>query len=284
MAATACTSVPSTRAMATHGVVMAPDRASATETARLFDDMSARLDALGVGLEVRPTEVWVFDEMDDADVYGGFDSANGRILLDAHRRHPAATLAHELVHAYEPASWQRLPAVVREGLADYLAARAVPEIAAQMRAARAISLASYAIEGLPVPVPDGRGTLLMTRAGVPVETDLTPTQALELPNGRIRAAGDGQVLKALYGMGLLIVSRAGLDVLVALAQEEGDPSLVSPLRILEVARLDPDKTLWLPAIEGLLQGPEERLLVRQLLGLPPLPQDSSGQPDARVRH
>ena len=66
LVATACTSVPSTRVIAANGVVLAPSRASATETARLFDEMSARLDALGVGLEVRPMEVWVYDELDES--------------------------------------------------------------------------------------------------------------------------------------------------------------------------------------------------------------------------
>jgi len=282
-AVTACTSVPTERAIAAHGVVLAPDRASANATARLLDDMSERLATLDAGLEVRPMEVWVFAELDDADVYGGYDEANGRILLDARRLHPSATLAHELVHAYEPASWARLPAVVREGLADHLAARAVPEIAAPMRASRAISLASYAADGLPVPIRTDGGSLLMTRVAVPVETDLTPLEALALPNGKIRAAGDGQTLKALYGMGLLIVSRAGMDTLVALAQEPGDGPLVAPQRILDAARLPADKAAWMPAIEGLLTGPEERRLVRRMFGLLAMPEDDFEAPDANMR-
>jgi hypothetical protein len=278
-----CSSIPSERAQAVNGVVLAPERSEAESTAKLLDEMSARLDALGAGLVVRPIEVWLFDRLDDRDVYGGYDAANQRIFLDASRRHPAATLAHELVHAYEPATWERLPAVVREGLADYLAAQAVPEIAPEMRAARAISLASYAVGGLPVSVESSGGTRHLTRAGVTVGTDLSPREALALPHGTIRSAGDGQVLKALYGMGLLIVTRTGLTSLVALAQGPGTEPLVPPDLVLAAARLGPDKTTWLPAIEALLEGPEDDRLVREMLGLPPLPQDDLTAPDVDVR-
>ncbi len=279
-----CASVPSERALAVNGVVFADDQRTATRTAELLDEMSARLDALDVGLVVRPLEVWLFAKLDDADIYGGYDAPRHRILLDAQRKHPAATLAHELVHAYEPLSWARLPAVVREGLADHLAARAVPEIAAQMRAARAVSLASYATGGLPISVEGPTGRISMTRLAVPIsETTLSPLEALALPHGGIRAAGDGQTLKALYGMGLLIVSRAGRERLVEIAQNEGDGALVDPSLILAAARLSADKTTWLPAIEGLLQGREELDFARQMLGQPPLPQDDSNASDADVR-
>jgi hypothetical protein len=264
--AAACTSMPSARAVAVNGVVLAPDDATAREAASLLDEMTARLDALDAGLEIRPLHVWLLDEVGDGDVYGGYDRPNHRILLDVHRKHPAATLAHELVHAYEPERWSRLPAVVREGLADHLAALAVPEIAVDMRAARAISLASYATGGLPVPVTTAEGRVIMTSGGVPVETELTPVEALEIPHGRIRAAGDGQVLKALYGMGLLIVRRAGIAKLEELASATAG-GLVPPDVILAAARLDDDPATWGPAIEGLLEGPDERRRVREMLGL-----------------
>ena len=282
--AAACTSVPSSRVATANGVVLAPDRPTADRTAQLLDEMTERLDALGVGLEIRPLEVWLFDDLHDGDVYGGYDASKRRILLDAHRRHPAATLAHELVHAYEPASWSRLPAAVREGIADHLAARAVPEIAAEMRAARAISLASYAIGGLPVSVRSDSGTVQLTRAGVPVETDLEPLEILAIPHGRIRSAGDGQTLKAIYGMGLLIVTRAGIEPLVALASEPGSTDLVAPEDVLAAARLSPDAGTWGPAIDGLLEGPEERRLVREMLGLPPAPLHDSEATDGEMRN
>jgi len=267
-AAAGCTSLPDTRAVAVHGVVMAPDRPTAVATVRLWDDIAPRLIDLDAGLEVRPVEVWLFDRLDDEDVYGGYDARNRRVLLDAVRQHPDITLAHELVHAYEPAGWDRLPAVVREGLADWLASRAVPDTAAEMHASRAISLASYATGGLPMPLVDG-DEVRMVRMGVPVDTDLTPTEALAIRHGRIREAGDGATLKALYGMGLLIVTRAGEARLTALsreAAERGDP-LVSPEQILAAARLDADPTTWLAAIEGLVAEPEQQAAVRRVLGL-----------------
>jgi len=280
----ACTSLPDVREVAVHGVVMAPDRESATRTARIWDDVAPRLAALDAGLVVRPVEVWLFDRVDDENVYGGFDEGNARVLLDVERRHPEITLAHELVHAYEPPSWARLPAVVREGLADWLASRAVPGTAAEMRASRAVSLASYAVGGLPVPVEED-GHVRIARMGVPVETELTPLEALRIPHGRIRSAGDGRTLKALYGMGLLIATRAGLDRLTALsreAQEQGR-DVVPPESILEAARLDPDPATWLPAIEGLVAEPEQQAAVRRVLRLAAVPPGDRVPIPARVR-
>lgn len=278
LALAACTSLPDVRADAAHGVVWAHDRRTATETARLWDDVAPRLAALDAGLEPRPVEVWLFERLDDDNVYGGFDVRSGRVLLDAHRSHPSVTLAHELVHAYEPASWGRLPAVVREGLADWLAAQAIPETADEMRASRAVSLASYAVGGLPMPLGEG-DTVAMARIGVPVETDLTPLEALRIPHGHIRRAGDGQVLKALYGMGLLIVSRAGLERLTGLSEQAaaGGQELVAPEDVLAAARLDPDPSTWLGAIEGLIAEPQQQAAARRLLGLTALPRD---EPDA----
>lgn len=267
-----CTTLPDVREVAVHGVVLAPDRASARETARIWDDVAPRLEALDAGLVVRPVEVWLLDGVDDANVYGGYDVDRSRVLLDVERRHPEITLAHELVHAYEPESWARLPAVVREGLADWLASCAVPGSAAEMRASRAVSLASYALGGLPVPVEE-EGRVRIARMGVEVNTDLTPLDALRIPHGRIRSVGDGRTLKALYGMGLLIATRAGLDRLTTLsreAEEEGR-ELVPAQRILEAARLDPDPATWLPAIEGMIAQPEQQAAVRRVLGLGDLP-------------
>lgn len=271
-----CTSLPDVQEPAAHGVVWAHDRATADLTARLWDSVAPRLVALDAGLEVRPVEVWLFEDLDETDVYGGFDIGSGRILLDARRSHPEITLAHELVHAYEPASWSRLPAVVREGLADWLASCAVPELADEMHASRAISLASYAVGGLPMSLDVGE-TVALARISVPVETDLAPLDALRIPHGRVRSAGDGQVLKALYGMGLLIVTRAPLSDLVELsrqAEARGDP-IVRPEDVLAAARLDPDPSTWLPAIEGLIATPERQAFARRILGLSPLEPDAA---------
>jgi hypothetical protein len=267
--AAACSSLPDVRHASAHGVVWAPDHETAVETARLWEDVTPRLEALDAGLEVRPVEVWLFDRLDDENVYGGYDVRSGRILLDASRRHPSITLAHELVHAYEPRSWDRLPAVVREGLADWLASRAVPEKAAEMRASRAISLASYAVGGLPMPLSED-SAVTITKMGVPVDTEVTPLEALRIRHGHIRRAGDGQTLKALYGMGLLIATRAGIPRLEELSREaaEEGAELVPPERILASARLDPDPSTWLPAIEALIAEPEQQEAVRRILGLP----------------
>lgn len=268
-----CAALPTERAAALHGVVLAPDAVTAAETARLFDEIAPRLLALDAGLVRRPLEIWVYDELDDEHVYGGFDAPHGRVLLEAVRRHPGFTLAHELVHAYEPESWSALPAVVREGLADWLAARAVPEVAPEMRASRAVSLASWAVGGLPYPVEDASGAVVLLRLGVPVESDLTPAQALAIPQGEIRAARDAQTLKALYGLGLLVVSRAGLEPLVRLSEEAraAGRERVAPQRILEAAGLSPEKEAWLPAIQGLVRGRDEEAALRRILHVPPAP-------------
>ncbi len=279
-----CTTLPDVREVAAHGVVMAPDRATATATARLWDDVAPRLEALDAGLELRPVQVWVFDDVEGESIYGGFDQRGGRILLDAHRRHPTVTLAHELVHAYEPAAWERLPAVVREGLADWLASRAVPAAAAEIRASRAVSLASYATGGLPLPVTEG-GRVRMVKMGVPVDTALTPLEALRIPHGHIRGAGDGQTLKALYGMGLLIVTRTGPARLTELSRAAAahGPGLVTPQAILAAARLPAEAATWLAAIEGLVAAPTEQAEVRRVLGLAPLAASDPAGADAGMR-
>ena len=265
-----CAGLPDVRAGSAYGVVLAPDSESAAETVRLWNDVAPRLGGLGAGLEIRPVEVWLFDRVDDETVYGGYDTRHRRSMLDVERAHPAVTLAHELVHAYEPPTWDRLPAVVREGLADWLASRAVPEKAAQMRASRAISLGSYAVGGLPVPV-DGPAGVMTVRMGVPVDTDLTPLAALRIPHGHVRAVRDGATLKALYGMGLLIVTRAGLERLTRLSLDAraAGLELVPPERILEAARLGEDPATWLSAIEDLIAAAEDQAEVRRLLGIAP---------------
>ena len=172
-------------------------------------------------------------------------------------------IGHELTHALLDATWQELPQIVEEGLADHVGERASPECGAARRLAHAIRLCSWTGPGLAI-----------VRAGEPPETlfarlDLEslpePVAMLELDGRSYHDVKPAENRELLYALGYLIVERIGLvklRELCAAAQAAGEKH-VAPAKLLEAAHLDAhDKRSWTPAIEALVGARELEALKR----------------------
>lgn len=265
--AQACVSMPSERVETPYGTVCAEDLKEAKATASLLAELAPAVLAVDSSFRPRPVEVWMLDQVGSEYLYGGFDSA-GRILLEIVPHFRRSSLAHELVHAFEGPEWASLPAVMQEGLADWVAARVAPEEGPALRANRAVSLASYVGSGLRIPVvmDDRREVCFILRVAFPEA--LTVDEALRVPHNQIQSAGTGKFMQALYGLGLFLCSRIGLENLLDLSRraERGGLDLIPPEWIYEAARLDPDPSTWAEAVQDFISGQEEQRVLRRIIG------------------
>lgn len=263
----ACVSVPSERVETPYGTVCAENLEEAEAFAALLAELAPAVLAVDSSFQPRPVEIWMLDQVGSEYLYGGFDSS-GRILLEIVPHFRRSSLAHELVHAFEGPEWAALPAVMQEGLADWVAARVAPEEGSALRANRAVSLASYVGRGLRIPVvmDDGREVCFILRVTIP---DALPVdEALRVPHNQIQSVGTGKFMQALYGLGLFLCSRIGLENLLDLsrrAEREG-LDLIPPEWIYEAARLDPDPSTWAGAVQEFVSGEEEQRTLRRIIG------------------
>lgn len=170
-------------------------------------------------------------------------------------------LGHELTHALLDPTWQALPQVVEEGLADHAGEQASPTCGASRRLAHAIRLCSWTGPGLQI-----------VRAGRPAETlcarlDLEslpePLAMLELDGRSYHDVKPAENRELLYALGYLIVERIGVAKLRELCVAAGKRRL-GPAELFDAAQLDPhDKRSWTTAIEALVGAPELAALARR---------------------
>lgn len=172
-----------------------------------------------------PLDVWVQEEPAQfafgagsyADADGFYASATKRIHLRRGADRVDRTLAHELVHALLPVEWAELPGTLEEGVCDLVSQQLVPDAAARLRAGR-LSAAAFATGGLmlevriDLPAEDGAAqaslrTRLRLEGDPPVAVD--PRRVFREDAGLSGTTLDTQERKALYGLGYLVVSRAG---------------------------------------------------------------------------
>lgn len=254
------------------GLVRADSPSAAENVALLIDQLAPQVHALLPDTRGAPLEVWVQREL---GIYRHWDVDPGvpaftieglcRIhLQESGPRELSAALGHELVHALLGESWETLPAVVEEGLADWVQERLHPDLAASLRADH-LAKASAAFGGLDLGVwlpgpADGEPFLRFTFLAPP------PGSAALGPPSEVlaRRGGEGGAFWApyqvsvsdprLYGMGYLvaarIVERHGMAALHELCLRAGREGLaqVPSAWLLERADLDDDPRRWHAAV------------------------------------
>jgi len=173
-------------------------------------------------------------------------------------------LGHELAHALFDETWQLLPQIVEEGLADHAGEAASPACGASRRLAHVIRLCSWTGPGLSIREPGREAETLFAR--LEPESLPEPARMLELDGRSYHDVKPAENRELLYAFGYLIVERIGVAQLreMCVAAHAAKRSKLAPQELLEAARLDPrDKRSWTSAIEALVGEPELAALRRR---------------------
>ena len=280
--AAGCVQTPPESVATPYGVVRADTAEQARELAETLVDLRPRVVALLPDAVDRSTEVWLDSRLrgselaDDRNVAAVTNVSAGRIQL---RGDDAGIdldflLAHELVHALMGESWDPLPAVMKEGLCDTLAARLVPRSAAPARALRLFAARfAFGDQALDLALNEpGLGGRWGTRIDIasPGVERRGPMDALALRGRGVRLQGDVDDEDALYGYGLLVVERSvdrvgleGLHMLCIAADEQGE-DVVPGDWLLWAAGLDADPRSWDRALAEAFGPPELDALTAHL--------------------
>lgn len=274
LALVACTGAPTAAVPTPFGMVRAESEAEAREVADMLLFLRPRLHALLPDTVDRPTEVWLDAALrgarlgDEHGVAALTNIAAGRIQLRGDETGVSLDflLAHELVHALMGGSWDLLPAVMKEGLCDAVAARLVPDSAPLARALRMFAARfAFGEQALDLAVTEpgfgGRwGTHIQIAS--PGIVRRGPLEALALRGRGVSLHDDAQDEDVLYGYGLLLVERTiarmGLEGLHAICLQAANDGLdgVPESWLLWAAELDADPATWERALaEGV--GPRE---------------------------
>ncbi|MHC5210160.1 MAG: hypothetical protein ACYTG2_05520 [Planctomycetota bacterium] len=269
-----CRGAPSAAVPTPFGTVRADSEAEAREVADMLLFLRPRLHALLPDTLDRPTEVWLDAALRGAGMGGEpgvaalTNVSAGRIQLRGDETGIALDflLAHELVHALMGSSWDRLPAVMKEGLCDAVAARLVPRSAALARSLRMFAARfAFGDQALDVAVSEpGFGGRWGTRIEIasPGIERRSPLEALALRGRGVRLHSETQDEDVLYGYGLLLVERTiarmGLDGLHAICLQAASDGLdtVPVPWLLWAAELDGDPATWERALAESI-GPAE---------------------------
>lgn len=175
-----------------------------------------------------------------------------------------ATVVHELVHLYLGEARHRLPAIVEEGLCEWIAQRHVPESAIESRAEHLLNMATVIAGAFTFDERTTEGGHVMTwtiRARIDVERLPNPRAALLLSRDELFVIRPEENHRVLTSFGFLLVERIGLPRLVELVEQSrssGDAG-IPPEALFAAAGLDPhDTSRWMPAVRA-LASPEQIL-------------------------
>jgi hypothetical protein len=272
LAIASCRAAPTSAVRTPYGEARAERPDEARQLALLLSDLAPRVRDLLPDCRSRTTDVWLDDLLGgDApdgrpEVVGLTSLESGRIHLRRDRLGLDADfiLAHELVHAHLGPSWKPLPAILKEGLCDVVAARLAPTSAVRVRAVRLVD-ASFSDPGMALELtysePGGAGR---TRVPIPIsgQDRFDPVPALGLAGGGIQAHEVPGDESALYGYGLLVTDRIvsfigleGLHELCLRSTSAGHEVVPTPW-ILAAAGLDESAESWRAALVHGLAAPE----------------------------
>lgn len=129
----ACRSIPRHEERSTAGVVRSDNPVTARRLLALAEELAPRVCAQ---LGVEPAEPFVIHHAPGGDTNGVAVRRSGARVLERfillakepEEDYQGFVIAHELVHWYATAPWDRLPHTVEEGLADYLSVELAPEL------------------------------------------------------------------------------------------------------------------------------------------------------------
>ena len=249
-----CLIAPAASVETPHGIVRAPNRELAREAALHVREVRATLERHLPDLRDVRTDVWVQRRAWAGPwVWFQVGSLHAFTMETAGTEHPRihvpiesyrSSIVHEMVHALLGPSWDTLPAVLEEGLCDYLAVELMNDT--ERRLSRLIA-AHYANELVE------RGVL--SPEEVAPSAMLAPRQSLEL-----HARGKEYASYA-YGLGYALATRiverrglAGLHRLCVSAAEAGRAQVPARqvLAAAEVSEHTDVGRLVLPDVEAAL--------------------------------
>jgi len=261
-----------------HALVRADKQIDALAARAWLEQLVPAVRAELVGTATRPLELWYVRtlrrsprELSPAHV-AGFTRFVEDGSIQIHLRvdeDPRWALAHELVHAQTGPSWDPLPGVVNEGLADVVAERVCPDLSPLARATRVLNASRY-FGGLHLTVryqlpesgetQQGRVHLRTSPEGE------VPDPALPFELDRWELNRELAYLpETYYGLGYLAAMRvverggiAGLHALCAHAQSRGEP-VVPAARLFDLGELNSIDD-WERGLESLLGAAELRVL------------------------
>ncbi len=275
---------PQAMSRAHGGVVRATTAEQAAVVGALLEQVRPEVLDLLPDTRDEPVEVWVQERLAyylwtpaDDGIHGFHIHDSGRIHIRAGGRDSmSATLAHELVHAALGDSWETLPPVIEEGLADVVATTVSPGAAARIRAGR-LADAGSALGGLSMrlvlgsaapPIPDWPARIQLTTADDRGRVELTDLFAPDVAGLDALALG-AEARPGLYGCAFLLVSRiserqglAGLHHLTERAARKGFKSVPAEW-LLDAAGLSLGRRDWRAAAAGLLTEEDVRALAEQ---------------------
>ncbi len=286
----ACASAPPVSYQSTRGDIRAHDLASAEQTGAWLDDLQPVLESwIPDARTGRRFEVWRMADhewpgpgilREQHPRYGLCLSESGQIrirdqLTIPHmeeiarapewRLRTKAVLAHELVHGLLGDSWRGLPLVVEEGLADYLAARAVPELAGAERTTGALPLLLFATdEPVRVFATASAGGHVGAASATFIRPDPLPSPDAFLSVGtRTSQRWSHEAERAGRALGFTIVDRitqrGGIERLNELASAGCDSAegITSLDALLDAAGIDTlDTNTFVRLARGLLDEPD----------------------------
>jgi hypothetical protein len=183
----------------------------------------------------------------------------------------AATVAHELTHFSLGPVWRALPAVLEEGLCDWVATRAAPSNAPENRLCTALDLGPLIAGEDAVSVDFNDESIVIVLCP---DIDFSGGSLSEVPEmlalnrGALLASRWRDRAAELYSLGSLLVQCIGVTRLHELcieAREQGD-ELLSPQVILEAAGLPIERPdLWWAHVVAMTRA-EERAGLAAWLG------------------
>jgi hypothetical protein len=258
-------SAPPQAVVGEFGTVRAANDESAALAAEYLESLVPRLHAMLPGTEPRAVEVWLQHELEiyrgarfPDHVAGMAEHDHSRIYLRERDIELDLHLAHELVHLLLGRDWDTLPAVLEEGLCDYVAYELAGDSRSTLRAWRLLEAASAfggldAVVELRVPSEASRRgrleqhELRLAANGLPPARPLT---LIELSDNEVFEKSTVEVGAGLYGVGYLvvhrIVERSGYHGLHRMCAEAAASGLaqVGTDAILAAAELDPSAETW----------------------------------------
>ena len=242
-----------------YGNVRADSERTAAEFADLYEELAPRVRAALPGSQDREVDVWVQSELMVYRNQVRPESVRGFTLLsdefEARRIHlkeegqSSWYFSHELVHALIGEGWDRLPAILEEGLADVVAEQLNRGDSNHIRAHRLLNASAFT-GGIGIRIAysfpradvsprewERRVHAATIRAGEPMDRGLI-RDLLETPRSRLHRKWP-EMPEPFYGIAWLIVSR--------IVERRGTEGLLELCRLAEVRGHDLVPADWLLA-------------------------------------
>lgn len=271
-----------------HGTLTATTRAGAIDIHASTAELAARVAAATMqaipclqrlpGVQCPATPKMYVREVPGSEIHGVTHEDFVDIEVGREASELDYVVAHELTHYFisggedRGREWRRLPAILEEGLCEWVAQCAQPKIGDSVRAQHALLTGTLVSGGirlvLPKPVDSSAPPTLVTLSAEDVDRGELGVldHALDYTRDELLAIRPVANRRALTSLGFFLVRRIGVDGLRQLVDEarENDQSQVPVARICAAAKLDPNsRREWLTSAKDIADGGAYDLLLDQ---------------------